>query len=128
MVLERMLWVSLFIGLLLLGRRLMTRSIPKGAPLADTGGTLLYFWGPRCAACAAAKPIITDLTRDVPQLCVRVIDATTEAAEARQWYVSTVPTLILLNDAGQITYRASGALSLQRLRAALGIHGPESSL
>jgi len=126
MVLERAVWVCLFIAVLVVVRRLLTPALPGDAPPAGTGHTLFYFWGPGCAACAAAKPMILALSRDVP-LCLRSIDASQDPAEARKWDVLTVPTVILLNEAGEITYRSSGALSPQRLRVALGLNGPESS-
>jgi thioredoxin 1 len=96
-------------------------------PAPSSGHTLIYFWGPRCAACASAKPIIAELVRASPWLRLRDIDATAQPHEAQKWGVLTLPTLILLDDTGRIAYRACGAISPRRLHDEVRTHCPRSA-
>jgi thiol-disulfide isomerase/thioredoxin len=104
------------------------RRRPAPTPATGVNGwTLIYFWGPHCAACAALKRTLEVLMQENDQwLQLRTVHAINERDEASRWGVWTVPTIFLVDDMGRTAYWQSGAVSPAELRRVLAVHQPES--
>lgn len=61
--------------------------------------TLYYFWKAACAPCAAAKPIVEQVAKDL-DIPVRWLDVRSPEGEAyiAPFNLMTVPTLVLVQD------------------------------
>lgn len=83
----------------------------------SVGVTILYFWGARCAACAAQKRVLDELKEEVGEcLEVSAINPFEQPEMARKFSVMTVPTAVLLDRDGSIVYAGNGFVPLERLR------------
>ena len=79
------------------------------------GLVLLDLWAPWCAPCRALLPVLEDLAMDFAgDLAVRKVDIEAEASLRERLGITTVPTLILYRDGGEVD-RLTGARSRARL-------------
>ncbi|GAA1763749.1 thioredoxin family protein [Luedemannella helvata] len=88
--------------------------LPPGTPV-----TLLQFSSAFCAPCRATRVICADVARTVPGVAHVEVDAESHLEAVRALDVRRTPTVLIIDDAGRIRRRASGAPTKAQLLAAL---------
>jgi thiol-disulfide isomerase/thioredoxin len=114
------------------GRRLSRRQpTPPGADRerlveADLGGplgeraTLVQFSSAFCQPCRATRRVLDEVSRAVPGVAHREVDAESNLELVRRLDVRRTPTVLVLDAAGGIVRRASGQPRKADVIAALG--------
>jgi thioredoxin-like negative regulator of GroEL len=115
---DRLFWFVAFVAFAAAVGWLVKRR-GSNHPLVTSGHQLLYFWGPHCGACTVAKETLAQLVQATPWLHLQSVNVIEHPDEGRKWSVRTIPTIILLDGAGKIAYRSSGALSPGQLQRAI---------
>lgn len=100
-----LLVIAAYRGLLAIQRRRVTRA----HQIATTPGRvrLLYFRSEHCGACLAQGHYLAQLD-DLHRALIEPVDVEVEPALARQYNILTLPTTILIDQAGQVRYINSG--------------------
>jgi thioredoxin 1 len=75
---------------------------------------VLYFSAPWCGPCKVFKPIVEEVSRDLG-VNVNYINVDYDASHAERYSVTSVPTIIVLNNQGDVTYRNSGVMAKEAL-------------
>jgi thioredoxin 1 len=84
--------------------------------------TIVYFTTPSCGPCILQQtPILKQLQADLgeDQLRLIKIDAQAEPETAAQWGVLSVPTVFILDDAGEPRQVFNGVVGIDRLKQEL---------
>ena len=89
-----------------------------GQALGDTA-TFVQFSGPACASCRAVHRELSGLAAAEPGVGHVEIDAAERLDLARRLGILRTPTVLVLDAAGRITTRISGALTADQARTAL---------
>lgn len=76
--------------------------------------TIVEVWSPTCADCRAMQADLDAVAARHPDVALVVVDASTEAAWAREWGVLATPTLLGLRD-GEEVFRHAGRRSAAEL-------------
>lgn len=84
-----------------------------------TRATLVQFSSTICSACDATRRILSAETAEGSGVVHVEIDAEQRLDLARRYSVSRTPTVLILDAAGQIAHRASGAPRRTEVRAVL---------
>ena len=69
---------------------------------------LLDFWAPWCGPCRMVVPMVEQIAVERPDIKVGKINIDEEFELARQFGISSIPTLVVMKD-GQILRQATGA-------------------
>ena len=69
---------------------------------------LLDFWAPWCGPCRMVVPMVEQIADERPDIKVGKINIDEEFELARQFGISSIPTLVVMKD-GQILRQATGA-------------------
>ena len=106
--------LGLTLGVLLVAGPLATRSQAAGTP------TLIEFRSRMCPYCYQLAEILGELERKYAgQISVRYYSAETDEPMFKQYRVTLLPTLVILNSSGSEVYRHEGALSKESLVSTL---------
>lgn len=70
--------------------------------------TLLKFKADWCKPCQALKPAIEQLDADDDQLIVKEVDIDDNPQLRAEYYVRTIPTLVLIKDGKEVARRNGG--------------------
>jgi thiol-disulfide isomerase/thioredoxin len=103
--------------------RLVGRVVEPGIETRDPGGgpSLLYFTGVACTIChTAQKPALAGLDTVLEgRVPIREVDVADDPQLAQRYRVMSLPTIIVLDAAGQVTNINVGFTSGEKLRGQL---------
>ena len=106
--------LGLTLGVLLLAAPLATRSQAAGTPV------IIEFRSRMCPYCYQLAEILGELERKYAgQISVQYYTTETDEPMFKQYRVSLLPTLVILNPSGSEVYRHEGALSKDSLVSTL---------
>ena len=90
-----------------------------GSPLGERA-TLVHFSTAFCQPCRAARRVLGEVADVVPGVVHTEVDAESRLDLVRRFGVLRTPTVLVLDGAGRIVRRASGAPRKEQVLAALG--------
>ncbi len=93
-------------------------AVDLGVPLGDRA-TFLQFSSPACGPCRSVRRVLGDVVASGPGLAHVDIDATERLDLARRLEIMRTPTVLVLDPAGRVVRRISGALNAEQARSAV---------
>ena len=75
---------------------------------------VLYFSAPWCGPCKMFKPVLQEVARDLG-VSINDINVDYDATFTQKYNITSVPTLLILDDQGIPVYRNSGAMPKDQL-------------
>lgn len=79
---------------------------------------MLDFYADWCGPCNMVAPLVAELAEENPDYCIGKVNVDDEPELARQFGVTTIPTLVILNK-GVVVRKSIGALPKDKLEAFL---------
>ena len=79
---------------------------------------MLDFYADWCGPCNMVAPSVAELAAENPDYCIGKVNVDDEPELARQFGVTTIPTLVILNK-GAVVRQSIGALPKDKLEAFL---------
>ena len=79
---------------------------------------MLDFYADWCGPCNMVAPLVAELAAENPDYCIGKVNVDDEPELARQFGVTTIPTLVILNK-GVVVRQSIGALPKDKLEAFL---------
>lgn len=96
----------------------ITKDNFQAVVLDSTKPVLLDFWAPWCGPCRMVAPIVEEIAEERPDLKVGKVNVDEQPELARQFGVSSIPTLVVMKE-GRITNQAMGARPKSQILALL---------
>ena len=79
---------------------------------------MLDFYADWCGPCDMVAPLVAELAEENPDYCIGKVNVDDEPELARQFGVTAIPTLVVLNK-GELVRQSIGALPKAKLEAFL---------
>lgn len=76
--------------------------------------TVVYFSAPWCGPCKMFKPVLQEVARNMG-IAINDVNVDYDASYTQKYNITSVPTLIILNDQGDTLFRNSGVMSKDQL-------------
>ena len=76
--------------------------------------TVVYFSAPWCGPCKMFKPVLQEVAGNMG-IGINDINVDYDASYTQKYNITSVPTLIILNDQGDTLFRNSGVMSKDQL-------------
>lgn len=80
---------------------------------------LIFFASSFCDPCIHTRAVLHQVSKLLPQVKIAELDVVRDEEEARKADVRLAPTIIVLNAAGEETFRAEGEPTLNQVLTAL---------
>jgi len=71
---------------------------------------VFYFSAPWCGPCKTFKPVLQQVTSELG-ISINDINVDYDAMYTEKYNVTSIPTLIILDNQGNVTYRNTGVIS-----------------
>ena len=78
---------------------------------------VLYFGAPWCAPCRSFKPLVEQTVREM-RVNWSDINIDYDPSLSQQYQVTSIPTIVIIDNQGNAVYRHTGAMSKSQLEAA----------
>jgi thioredoxin 1 len=88
--------------------------------LTRSNTVLLDFWAEWCGPCRMVAPIVEEIAKDHTDLIVGKVDVDTQMALATRFGITSIPTLILLEN-GEVKAQSLGYRPKEELERVLGL-------
>lgn len=88
--------------------------------LTRNNTVLLDFWAQWCGPCRMVAPVVEEIANDHTDLIVGKVDVDTQMALATRFGITSIPTLILLEN-GEIKAQSLGYRPKEDLERVLGL-------
>ncbi len=88
--------------------------------LTRNNTVLLDFWAEWCGPCRMVAPVVEEIAKDHTDLVVGKVDVDTQMALATRFGITSIPTLILLEN-GQVKAQSLGYRPKEDLERVLGL-------
>lgn len=88
--------------------------------LTRNNTVLLDFWAEWCGPCRMVAPIVEEIAKDHTDLIVGKVDVDTQMALATRFGITSIPTLILLEN-GEVKAQSLGYRPKEELERVLGL-------
>lgn len=75
---------------------------------------VLYFTAPWCGPCKMFKPVVESVSGELG-ININYINVDYDASLSEKYSVTSVPTILILGNSGDILYRNSGVMSRDQL-------------
>lgn len=75
---------------------------------------VMYFSADWCAPCKVFKPIVQQVSQELG-IGVNYINVDYDASYGEKYSITSIPTIIVLDNSGIVVYRNSGVLSKDQL-------------
>jgi thioredoxin 1 len=79
---------------------------------------VLYFSAPWCGPCKVFKPIVQEVSRDLG-ISINDINVDYDTTFSQKYEISAVPTIVVVDHAGNTLFRSSGVMSKDQLKSTL---------
>lgn len=79
---------------------------------------VMYFSADWCAPCKVSKPIVQQVSQELG-IGVNYINVDYDASYGEKYSITSIPTIIVLDNSGTVVYRNSGVVSKDQLSATL---------
>ena len=79
---------------------------------------VMYFSAPWCGPCKMFKPVVQEVSRELG-IAVNDINVDYDATYTEKYSITSVPTIIVVDNTGNVVFRNSGAMSKQQLSSTL---------
>lgn len=75
---------------------------------------VLYFSAPWCGPCKMFKPVVQSVSQEL-RIPINDINVDYDPNLSQQYSVTSIPTIIILGNSGEVLFRNSGVMSKDQL-------------
>lgn len=79
--------------------------------------TVLYFSADWCGPCKMFKPIVQQVSQEM-EVQINYINVDYDATFSQKYEIKSIPSIVIVNNSGEVKYKHSGILQREQLIAA----------